>query len=95
MSKYVIVSDSLKETLMEALRGEPPAGMLGREACQYRHGAEIKEETRIKMKSMSDVEQRLTELEAAIEKEAACQHNSLCCQPDWYGWYCQICGNQR
>ena len=41
------------------------------------------------MKSMRDVEQTLQELEAAIEKEAACQHNSLCCRPDWYGCYCQ------
>ena len=69
MSKYVIVSDSLKETLMEALSGEPPAGMIGREAFQYRRGGEIAEDTRIKMKSMSDVEQTLQELEAAIEKE--------------------------
>ena len=43
--------------------------MPGREAFQWRRTAEIKEETRIKMKSMSDVEQRLTELEAAIERE--------------------------
>ena len=94
-SKYVIVSDSLKETLMEALSGGPPADIKPKEAFQYRRGGEIAEEERIKMKSMRDVEQTLQELEAAIEKEAACQHNSLCCQPDWYGWYCQICGNQR
>ena len=69
MSKHVIVSDSLKETLIEALNGEPPASMTGKDAFQYRRGSEIAGETRIKMKSMSDVEQRLTELEAAIERE--------------------------
>ena len=95
MSKYMVVSDSRKETLIEALAGEPPANMIGRAAFQYRRGAEIAQETRIKMKSMREVEQRLAELEAAIEKEATCQHNSLCCQPDWYGWYCRICRNQR
>ena len=69
MSKYVIVSDSLKETVMEVLRAEPPAGMKPKEAFQYRRCSEIAEDARIKMKSMSDVEQTLQELEAAIEKE--------------------------
>ena len=43
--------------------------MIAREAFQYRRCGEIAEDRRIKMKSMSDVEQTLQELEAAIEKE--------------------------
>ena len=69
MSKHVIVSDSLKETVMEALRSEPPADMQGREAYQQRRCSDIVEDARIRMKSMRDVEKTLRDLEAAIEEE--------------------------
>ena len=36
MSKYMVVSDSRKETLIEALAGEPPANMIGRDAPTLR-----------------------------------------------------------
>ena len=49
MSKYVIVSDSLKETVIEALSGEPPAGLIGRDAFLYQRCGEIAQDERIKL----------------------------------------------
>ena len=51
------------------MRDAPLAEIKPKDAFQYRRGGEIAEQERIKMKSMSDVEQTLQELEAAIEKE--------------------------
>ena len=74
MSKYVIVSESLEDLLLEVLSAQPPAGKTGKEAFQFNRSGEIdaRATVRIKTRSMDDVENTtLKELEAALEREVA------------------------
>ena len=72
--KYVIVSESLEDLLLEVLSAQPPAGTTGKEAFQFNRSGQVdaRATVRIKMRSMDDVENTtLKELEAALEREVA------------------------
>ena len=71
--KYVIVSESLEDLLLEVLSAQPPAGTTGKEAFQFNRSGQVdaRATVRIKMRSMEEVENTtLKELEAALEREA-------------------------
>ena len=43
----------------------------------------------------SDFDAIVLNVQAALMGDSGSTDGPLCCQPDWYGWYCQICGTQR
>ena len=73
MSKYIFVSGSLKDTLMQAMNAELPSKERANVTWQWRRCGKIVEEVPIKIKkTMEEVQQSsLKDLEAALLQEEA------------------------